>query len=61
MSRNDYNRLIDHIRDEVLSKPPCENGKHWFVPYNEGNMICEKCGRFAKVGRLYRNPNDNKV
>lgn len=53
--------LIRHIREEILNRPPCENGKHWFVPYNEGNMICENCGRFAKVGRLYRNPNDNKV
>lgn len=39
-----------------FTKEECKNNNHWFVPYNEGNMICMKCGRFAKVGRLnYKN------
>ena len=32
----------------------CENNNHYFVRYNEGNMICMKCGRFAKLGQLRR-------
>ena len=36
-----------------FTKDECRNNDHWFVPYNEGNMICKKCGRFAKIGRMY--------
>lgn len=43
----------------ILMRSEClKNSEHWFVPYNKGNMICLRCGRFAKVGQMYY-PNIN--
>ena len=42
-----------NIPKPEFTKEECKNNNHWFVPYNEGNMICMKCGRFAKIGRMY--------
>ena len=38
----------------------CEIGKHHFVRYNAGNYICEKCGRFAKIGYMKGGENNGK-
>lgn len=44
----DNKELFRQIRSTV----ECANGNHYFIPYNTGNLICKKCGRFAKVGYL---------
>ncbi len=44
----DAKKLSKQIRSTV----ECANGNHYFIPYNTGNLICKKCGRFAKVGYL---------
>lgn len=48
--------LARKIHEEVVlnfrKNSECENGNHYFVKYNAGNLICKKCGRFAKVGYL---------
>ena len=48
--------LARKMREEILQNfcqnPECKNGNHYFVKYNAGNLICKKCGRFAKVGYL---------
>lgn len=46
------NEFRDKSRRDIFSRQPCTNNNHYFVKYNDGNMICSKCGRFAKVGRL---------
>ena len=53
--------LIDKIKTNVYqSKTICENGNHWFIPYNKGNVICKKCGRFAKVGYMYKEKENDR-
>lgn len=44
-----------------FTKEECKNNNHWFVPYNEGNMICMKCGRFAKIGYLQNGVKKNET
>lgn len=45
---------------DLFSKEPCTNNNHYFVKYDDGNVICSKCGRFAKIGRLYMKEGDKK-
>ena len=45
--------LVDFVKPQ-FTKEECKNYNHWFVPYNASNMICMRCGRFAKVGHLER-------
>lgn len=47
------NSLLKYIQPQ-FTKDECKNNNHYFVRYNEGNMICEKCGRFAKIGFMSR-------
>ena len=44
---------------EAFYKEECKNGNHYFIYYNEGNLICKKCGRFAKAGYCYKRGNGN--
>ena len=51
--------LVDFAKPQ-FTKEECKNNNHWFVPYNASNMICMRCGRFAKVGHLERKERGNK-
>ena len=47
--------LIDEIKQAMkprFTEEECPHGNHYFMPYNASNLICMKCGRFAKVGYL---------
>lgn len=39
------------LRD-IFNTVECANGNHYFIRYNDSNLICKKCGRFAKIGYL---------
>ena len=47
-------------KEDLFSKLPCANNDHYFVKYDNGNMICSRCGRFAKIGRLSMKEGENK-
>lgn len=45
------NSLLKLYRD-IFNTVECDNGNHDFIYFNDSNLICKKCGRFAKVGQL---------
>lgn len=51
----DHTVLIGEIRQAMkprFTEEECPHGNHYFMPYNTSNLICMKCGRFAKIGYL---------
>lgn len=54
------NPLFLQYRD-IFNTVECANGNHYFIRYNDSNLICKKCGRFAKVGYLQRRKNHDYI
>ena len=56
---SDFAHIIhEEVIQNFCKNPEREKGNHYFVKYNAGNLICKKCGRFAKVGYM-RKGGDN--
>lgn len=51
--------MIDIYR-EILYAKECSNGNHYFVKYNDSNLICKGCGRFSKIGYLQKEVKKNE-
>lgn len=47
-------QLIKMIHRNHINSLECDNGNHYFIYYNDSNLICKKCERFAKVGYLQK-------
>lgn len=54
------NPLSKYYRD-IFNTVECANGNHYFIRYNDSNLICEKCGRFAKIGYLQNEVKNGKT
>lgn len=46
------NNPISELYRDIFNTVECANGNHYFIRYNDSNLICKKCGRFAKIGYL---------
>lgn len=46
------NNPLSKLYRDICNKVECANGNHYFIRYNGSNLICKKCGRFAKIGYL---------
>ena len=51
------NNHLSKLYRDIFNTVECDNGNHYFIRYNDSNLICKKCGRFAKIGYL---PNKEK-
>lgn len=52
-------RLIKMTNRNLFNTVECSNGNHYFIRYNDSNLICKRCGRFAKVGYLQKEVKNN--
>lgn len=46
------NNPLSELYRDIFNTVECANGNHYFIRYNDSNLICKKCGRFAKIGYL---------
>lgn len=46
---------------DIFNTLECDNGNHYFIRYNDSNLICKKCGRFAKIGYLQKEKNYDHI
>ena len=46
------NNPLSKMYRDIFNTVECANGNHYFIYYNYSNLICKKCGRFAKVGTM---------
>lgn len=46
------NNPLSELYQDIFNTVECANGNHYFIRYNDSNLICKKCGRFAKIGYL---------
>ena len=44
--------MNNNLYRDIFSTVECANGNHYYIRYNDSNLICKKCGRFAKTGYL---------
>lgn len=52
-------KALSDLYREIFTNTECANGNHYFIRYNDSNIVCKKCGRFAKVGYLCQKEEDN--
>lgn len=47
------NNLLSELYRDIFNTVECANGNHYFIRYNDNNLICKKCGRFAHEQTKY--------
>ena len=51
---------LSKLYQDIFNTVECNNGNHYFIRYNDSNLICKKCGRFAKIGCLQKEVKKNE-
>lgn len=52
--------LVSKWYRDISNTVECANGNHYFIRYNNSILICKKCGRFAKIGYLQKEAENDK-